>query len=86
MTNSEDADPGGLLRVRVSENDEVPDRRLTYWDDVRGGMLDAEKKTQAHGEELDWCRKSGVWEKTSCATMDTEGGEAISSRWVDTDM
>eukprot|EP00972_Heterocapsa_arctica_P025007 3685803-Heterocapsa_arctica.AAC.1 len=44
------------------------------------------KKTQAHGEELDWCRERGVWEKASCATMDTEGGEAMSSRWVDTDM
>eukprot|EP00972_Heterocapsa_arctica_P090418 13337074-Heterocapsa_arctica.AAC.1 len=49
-------------------------------------MLDAEKKKQAHSEELDWCRKMGVWEKTSRVTMDTEVSEAISSRWVDTDM
>eukprot|EP00972_Heterocapsa_arctica_P052290 7692884-Heterocapsa_arctica.AAC.1 len=73
MTNSEE-----LALVlegyseRVLENDEVPNCRFTYWDDAGGGMLDAEQKKQAHSEELDWCRKMGVWETTSRVTMDTE--------------
>eukprot|EP00972_Heterocapsa_arctica_P092232 13602608-Heterocapsa_arctica.AAC.1 len=48
-------------------------------------MLDAEKVKQVRSEELDWCRKMGVWEKTPRATMEAEGGRAISLSWVDTD-
>ena len=34
----------------------------TFVDDVRGGVLEAERVKQERREEVQWCRGMGVWE------------------------
>ena len=56
-----------------------------FVDDVRGGVLEAERVKQARREEVQWCRGMGVWEAVLRKDMDAEGAKAVSLRWVDTD-
>ena len=56
-----------------------------FADDVRGGILDAEKAQAARREEADWCRKMGVWVRVPRSEMLAEGGRPVTLRWVDTD-
>jgi hypothetical protein len=56
-----------------------------FIDDVRGGILDAEKVRAARREEVSWCRKMGVWVRVLRSEMLAEGGRAVSLRWIDTD-
>ena len=56
-----------------------------YVDDVRGGVLEADRVRAARREEVGWCRRMGVWTRVPRSEMLAEGGRAVSLRWVDTD-
>ena len=44
-----------------------------FVDDVRGGVLEAEKVKQARREEVQWCRGMSVWEPVLRKDMGAEG-------------
>ena len=44
-----------------SPHEAEPEPESVYVDDVRGGVLDPGRLEQARRDEVDWCRKIGVW-------------------------
>ena len=44
----------------------------SFVDEVRGGVLEAERAKQARREEVQWCRGMGVWEPVLRKDMDAE--------------
>ena len=56
-----------------------------FVDDVRGGVLEAEREKKTRLEKFQWCRGMGVWEPVLRKAMDAEGAKVVSLRWIDTD-
>ena len=50
-----------------------------FVDDVRGGVLEAERVKQARREEVQWCRGMGVWEPVLRKDMDAAGAKTMST-------